>query len=215
MLNAAYFALYAVFVATKDDADVLPSVVLMDVVLVALLLLLTVLLIVNHPHLFMLKQLSLQFRANLLVVSLVMSASMLALNVSWELDASVSRATFELVNCKCANQLVIEVNVLLLYLRDGMDVSYPRCFVVLEAASLFVVSGYSILLLTFGRWYVEYPRWYSMVGKEAYSQIMLICFLSIYYLCNDPDNRFFVLIRKRKETNQLWGDGLSGATVNV
>merc|ERR1712032_297833 len=98
-------------------------------------------------------------------------------------------------------KLVLTINVCLLYLRDGMNVSYPKYFVVCGSVMLGSISLLNYGVLTFSKWNSVYPKWLSVPATQAFCQVMIISYLSLYRMCcRDRENQYFVLIRRRKKT---------------
>ena len=70
-------------------------------------------------------------------------------------------------------------------------------------------------MLTFSEYVVRYPEWFTLLEKQAYCQVIVINVLSLYYLWRDPEEIYFVLIRKRIKTKELWGDGGDDGALSV
>eukprot|EP01084_Bolivina_argentea_P058277 106407_1 len=179
-----------------------PMINLMATIILSLtLLVFVVILMRKHFEKNMINELLMQFRCNLLIISILIIIYTAIQKLIWfnSYDLSFMVQIF-------LNHLVFDMGAVLLLIRDGLNVSYPKYFVFLLSMILTVISFWNIFVLTFGRQIEIYPKWFVVIEKEAYIQVIIICALSIYYLFKDTENKYFVLIRKRKETKKLWGD---------
>lgn len=162
------------------------------------LLTLSGILILGHFQRKMVRELILQFRANLVVVAM----ATLLFFVIWT-SAHMHCSDGVLL---IGNSAVFGINVSLLYVRDGMNVRYSTYFVVLGSVMLGSASLYNWGRLVFGEWGIVYAEWLLFPVTTAFFQITIVCFLSLFWLCRDRENRYAVLIRKRKSTLSLWGN---------
>ena len=200
----------AVLYICMRSLNKLPVVIVVFQYIAALILLICcIILIGSHFQIKMLRELILQFRANVILLSMII----LILLMFWRMTSSIEGlSTVDSMRVVC-DSLVFLVNVCLLYLRDGMNVKYPTYIVVLGSVMLGSISLYNYMLVSLTKRSSEYPQWLSLMVAQAFFQVMVICYLSLYHLWRDRKNHYFVLIRKRQRTKDLWGD--SGGNINV
>eukprot|EP01084_Bolivina_argentea_P280210 479198_1 len=202
-----YVMLYAGL--THVESLSVPLAVIQSI-LMASLLVFAVILIYNYFQITMLKQLILQFRANMLLISIVILIYSAIQKIIWSYDYekfSISVLTF-------LNHFIICIGTAFVYVRDGMNISYPNYFVIFGAISIGFGSAKALFNLTFGYLDRQYPSWFTLLEKQAFSQLIVVAILRLYYVWKDKENKFFVLIRKRKKTSELWSDSVNDSSVN-
>ena len=107
---------------------------------------------------------------------------------------------YSVINRICFS-LVYNMGVILLWTRDGMLVTYSLVFSWIIAISLFAVSVYNVLDITFFVKQRE-PSWFILLDKEGYYQVAVFSLLTMRYLIYDKQFKYFVLIRDAAERNQ-------------
>ena len=145
----------------------------------------------------MIIELILQFRCNILLIAICI------LCYTGIQKLIISNNTSFIVDI-LLNHIVFSITIFLILVRDGMNITYPYYFVISTSIILLIISIYNVFLLTF---VVSSNKYYFILAeKEAYYQVIVIAILTLYHCYYDKDSKYFVLIRKRKKTKQLWSD---------
>ena len=186
VIGIVYALIYIFAISWRDDEDVGVEFVIIDVALVLLLCIFMMVLIYKYFEWSMLKELVLQFRANMLMASVLILIFAVIQKLLWMKNVNTSFVV-EIV----LNQSVIVIACILAYIRDGLNIAYPNYFIIAFGIMLGIVAFWNIFLLTFGLRSTQYPNWFILIEKQAFFQIMLIAYLSIYYLWRDRDGLYF------------------------
>lgn len=192
------------FIAESGGVKI--TILCINGILALIILILTVILIYGQFKWYMIQQLLLQFRCNMLLITIIMSIYCAIQKLIW-FDHAKFRSNDDILTFIITillDHLVFSLGVIVCLLRDGMNVTYPNWFVVFSVIIVFLISSWNLLLLTFKKG--NYPQWFQLIEKQCYYSVIVICFLSLYYVYRDPKNEYFILIRKRKRTKEVWGN---------
>ena len=206
LLTSLQAVLYIINSILKDQVAILA----LSCCLYVLALALALILLVKGLEWKVLKRLVLQYRFNMISMSVLALLFCGVQKMLWETDASFIVQSF-------LDHVAFTTCIMFFVLRDAMNVAYPNYFVLLIAIILLLVSGWNLFVVTFEprqpfMLVASYPEWFIVLNKQAFGQVAIACVLCTYYLVVDPDHRYFVLIRNRKKTKDLWADTEGGAT---
>ena len=184
-----------------DDPDIKLILIIIDSILCFGCVIFFTILIYEFFVWRMLKKLFFQFRFNMLMISVLLISYTAIQKIIWSNDSVRDVRMF-------IDFVAFIIIVMIMAFRDGMNITYPKYFVLGYSVAVFLICLWNISLITFYPTFdgEVYPQWFTLIGKQAYYSISIACVLSLYYLWKDPDNKYFVFIRKRKETADIWGD---------
>eukprot|EP01084_Bolivina_argentea_P263788 446612_1 len=200
--GTVYLLLWIYAVCFRTQSIIL---IIIATFIVCIILVIICILIYKYFQWFMVQELILQFRCNMLIMTIVIICFTTVMQIVWNVDDTIFTVG------KIINNLVFVFTCLMTLMYDGMNVIYPNYFIVYFGLMMMFVSLWNIFVLTFIE-HSKYPTWFILLQKQAYYQVIVICYLFIYYLYQDKEHKYFILIRKRRNTKELWGDNVLDST---